>query len=122
MITDKLKTSTLVYVKEGNTRELYDSSEYFSGKQILDHDYQDEIDNIIINSYCFLNEGERMKLADNINEVRKILLEYTKNTISSMLINVFDTGKLDIDKFKKKEWNTELLRLTGNRSGRAIFT
>ncbi|WP_375315874.1 hypothetical protein [Wolbachia endosymbiont (group A) of Colletes cunicularius] len=81
----------------------YDKSKYFSDSQILNHDYQDKLTNIFINSHCYLNGGERTRLANNIDQVRKIFSEHTDNNISSVWIGVFDIGKLDIDKFKKRE-------------------
>ncbi|MDR0773697.1 MAG: hypothetical protein LBE46_05305 [Wolbachia pipientis] len=81
----------------------HDKSKYFSGSQILNHDYQDKLTNIFIDSHCYLNGGERTNLANNIDQVRKIFSEHTDNNINSVWIGVFDIGKLDIDKFKKRE-------------------
>ncbi|MFP3030113.1 MAG: ankyrin repeat domain-containing protein [Wolbachia sp.] len=81
----------------------YDKSEYFSGSQILNHDYQDKLTNIFINSHCSLSGGERTNLANNIHQVRKIFSEHTDNNIYSMWIGVFDIGKLDTDEFKERE-------------------
>lgn len=80
----------------------YDENEYFSGSQILNHDYQDNLGSIFINPYCSLNGVERTNLANNIYQVRKIFSEHTDNNISSVWIGVFDIEKLDTDEFKCK--------------------
>ncbi|WP_065095071.1 ankyrin repeat domain-containing protein [Wolbachia endosymbiont (group A) of Nomada ferruginata] len=94
-------TNSTVSIKEEGKN--YDKSEYFSGSKILDHDYQDKLTNIFINSHCSLNGGERMQLAENIHQIRQIFSKYADNNIYSMWIGVFDIGKLDTDEFKERE-------------------